>query len=62
MKYKVMVDNYGFMGRYWDAGMIVDIDDNLTPPEHFVPLNPKQDIVTEGTSDAQKVQRKKKVV
>ena len=62
MKYKVTVDNYGFMGRYWDAGTIVDLDESLKPPEHFVPLDTKQDIVTEGMSDAQKVQRKKKVV
>jgi len=34
-KYEVLRDCYGFQGRYWEKGMIVDIDPKDNPPHHF---------------------------
>jgi len=34
-KYQVLRDCYGFQNRYWEKGMIVDIDPKENPPHHF---------------------------
>lgn len=34
-KYEVLRDCYGFMGRYWEKGDIVEIDSKNNPPHHF---------------------------
>lgn len=34
-KYIVIRDNYGFKGRYWTEGEIVDLDKGEIPPNHF---------------------------
>ena len=38
MKYKVINSCFGFRGRYWTAGEVVDLDPSENPPRHFVPL------------------------
>jgi hypothetical protein len=38
MKYKVLRNCYGFQGRYWEKGQVVDLDPTSKPPEHFEPL------------------------
>jgi hypothetical protein len=35
MKYRVLRNCDGFMGRYWEKDAVVDIDPALNPPEHF---------------------------
>lgn len=34
-KYQVLRDCYGFQNRYWEKGVIVDIDPKDNPPHHF---------------------------
>jgi hypothetical protein len=46
MKYRVLRDCYGFMGRYWDAGKVVEIPDNLKPPHHFEAVEATKEEVT----------------
>lgn len=38
-KYLVKVTCYGFKGRMWDAGQIVDLRDDEYPPKHFERLD-----------------------
>jgi len=38
MKYKVMTTCFGFRGRKWEAGEVVDINPSENPPKHFVSL------------------------
>jgi hypothetical protein len=38
-RYQVTQDCYGFQGRYWDKGEIVDIDPKENPPKYFKLLN-----------------------
>ena len=35
IKYKVLRTNYGFQGRMWTEGEIVEFADDVTPPHHF---------------------------
>lgn len=35
MKYLVLRDCYGFKGRYWNAGTVVELDESENPPHHF---------------------------
>lgn len=39
MKYRAIRKSYGFQGRFWDEGDIVDVKDGTRPPEHFAPLS-----------------------
>lgn len=43
-KYEVLRDCYGFQGRYWEKGEIIDIDPKERPPIHFrlLTAEPKQ--------------------
>jgi hypothetical protein len=34
-KYEVLRDCYGFQNRYWEKGVIVEIDPKTNPPKHF---------------------------
>lgn len=36
IRYKVERKCSGFLGRVWEAGQIVDLDDDASPPRHFV--------------------------
>ena len=38
-KYRVLRDNHGFQGRYWKAGKVVEFDDDVIPPKHFLLLD-----------------------
>ena len=38
MKYRVLRNCYGFMGRGWFKGEIVDLDPKSNPGEHFLAL------------------------
>jgi len=38
-QYEVLRDCYGFHNRYWEKGMIVDIDPKENPPHHFKRLD-----------------------
>jgi hypothetical protein len=35
-KYKVLRDCHGFQRRHWLKGAIVEFDDDLKPPHHFL--------------------------
>ncbi len=35
-RYKVIRNCHGFQRRYWEAGKIVELDDNEKPPHHFL--------------------------
>jgi len=54
MKYKVLRDNYGFLGRYWKAGSIVVIQDDLKPPHHFMPLKTNQQVSVSNKEEKSK--------
>jgi hypothetical protein len=41
-QYQVLRDCYGFQGRYWEKGMIVDIDPKDNPPHHFKRVDGKE--------------------
>lgn len=45
MKYRVLRDNYGFMGRYWESGKIVEIPETLKAPRHFEAVVPRAEVV-----------------
>lgn len=40
--YQVLCDCYGFQGRYWEKGMIVEIDPKENPPHHFKLVGKKE--------------------
>lgn len=42
MKYKAIRSNYGFRGKYWYEGDIVEIDKDEKVPHHFEPINGKE--------------------
>jgi hypothetical protein len=42
-KYKVARNCYGFMGRYWTEGSIVDLPNESRPPYHFELIGEKPD-------------------
>jgi hypothetical protein len=39
MQYRVLRDTYGFKGRFWAKGEVVEIDPKEKPPRHFAPVN-----------------------
>jgi hypothetical protein len=65
MKYLVLCDCYGFQGRLWEKGAIVDIDVEEQPPHHFQPLGEKPKVEAQAESpasnDKRPVIRKRKV-
>lgn len=38
MKYRVVNTCYGFLNRYWEKNEVVDLDESLKPPVHFLPI------------------------
>ena len=38
MKYIATSDSYGFMGRYWSEGDIVEVSGGQIVPRHFKPI------------------------
>lgn len=49
MKYKAIRRSYGFLGRLWNVDDIVDVDDSVIPPHHFVPIGAvKKPVVDPG--------------
>lgn len=40
-KYEVLRDCYGFQGRYWEKGEIVEINPKDNPPHHFKKIEGK---------------------
>lgn len=34
-KYRVIANGYGFQGRYWEVGQVVEIDPAEKPPNYF---------------------------
>lgn len=39
MKYRAIRDSYGFMGRFWNQGEIVDLPPGEKPNKHFEPAD-----------------------
>lgn len=38
MKYCALVACYGFQGKYWEMGEVVELSPGEKPPEHFAPI------------------------
>ena len=44
MKYKVLTDCFGFRGRYWEKGTVVEVSKEENPPKHFAPMESVVDV------------------
>jgi hypothetical protein len=56
-KYKVIRTCHGFKGRLWEEGQIVELEDDETPPSHFVDyfsVEPKKEEPVIEKKDPQK--------
>lgn len=55
MKYLVLRDCYGFMGKLWKKNSVVEIDPALNPPHHFKSLTEENGRAPTGVAPKQEL-------
>lgn len=59
-KYRVLTNCYGFLNRYWEKHEVVDLDESLNPPEHFLPIKEESAVEPAKAEPVQKEKPKQK--